>query len=93
MADSLKDIRSKIDALDTRLVQLLSARAQLAKQAWQANDFKWQVRFELAVPEARPWREYTDEAGLPDWYADMLSYPGTRPETWYVADGPILPDA
>jgi len=37
MADSLKDIRSKIDALDTRLVQLLSARAQLAKQAWQAK--------------------------------------------------------
>lgn len=37
MAASLKDIRSKIDALDSRLVELLSARAQLAKQAWQAK--------------------------------------------------------
>lgn len=37
MADSLKDIRGKIDALDTRLVQLLSARAKLAQQAWQAK--------------------------------------------------------
>lgn len=37
MADSLKDIRGKIDALDERLVQLLSARARLAQQAWQAK--------------------------------------------------------
>lgn len=37
MADSLKDIRGKIDALDKRLVQLLSARAKLAQQAWQAK--------------------------------------------------------
>jgi len=37
MADSLSDIRRKIDALDTRLVQLLSARARLAQQAWQAK--------------------------------------------------------
>jgi len=37
MAASLKDIRSKIDALDTRLVELLSARARLAQQAWQAK--------------------------------------------------------
>jgi chorismate mutase/prephenate dehydratase len=37
MAASLKDIRSRIDALDARLVQLLSARARLAQQAWQAK--------------------------------------------------------
>jgi chorismate mutase/prephenate dehydratase len=37
MADSLKDIRGKIDALDARLVQLLSARAKLAQQAWHAK--------------------------------------------------------
>ena len=37
MAHSLSDIRSKIDALDARMVQLLSERAQLAKQAWQAK--------------------------------------------------------
>lgn len=37
MAVSLKDIRSRIDALDTRLVELLSARARLAQQAWQAK--------------------------------------------------------
>lgn len=37
MAVSLKDIRSKIDAIDTRMVELLSARADLAKQAWHAK--------------------------------------------------------
>ncbi len=37
MANSLSDIRRKIDALDARLVQLLSARARLAQQAWQAK--------------------------------------------------------
>ena len=37
MADSLSDIRRKIDALDARLVQLLSSRAQLAQRAWQAK--------------------------------------------------------
>jgi chorismate mutase/prephenate dehydratase len=37
MAASLNDIRRKIDALDARLVQLLSARARLAQQAWQAK--------------------------------------------------------
>lgn len=38
MADTLSDIRRKIDALDQRLVQLLSARARLAQQAWQAKN-------------------------------------------------------
>jgi chorismate mutase/prephenate dehydratase len=37
MAVSLSEIRSKIDALDTRLVELLSARARLAQQAWHAK--------------------------------------------------------
>lgn len=37
MADSLSAIRRKIDALDIRLVQLLSARARLAQQAWRAK--------------------------------------------------------
>ncbi|MGA0033898.1 MAG: prephenate dehydratase [Burkholderiales bacterium] len=37
MANSLNDVRRKIDALDARLVQLLSARAKLAQQAWQAK--------------------------------------------------------
>lgn len=37
MAASLSSIRSKIDALDTRLVALLTARAKLAQQAWQAK--------------------------------------------------------
>jgi chorismate mutase/prephenate dehydratase len=37
MVHSLSDIRSKIDALDTRLVQLLSERAGLAKKAWHAK--------------------------------------------------------
>ncbi len=37
MAKSLSDIRRKIDALDARLVQLMSDRAQLAQQAWQAK--------------------------------------------------------
>lgn len=37
MAKALSDIRSKIDALDARLVSLLSARAKLAQQAWQAK--------------------------------------------------------
>lgn len=37
MAVSLSEIRSKIDALDTRLVDLLSARAKLAQQAWHAK--------------------------------------------------------
>jgi len=37
MATSLNDIRRKIDALDARLVQLLSVRARLAQQAWQAK--------------------------------------------------------
>jgi len=37
MANSLSDVRRKIDALDARLVQLLSARAKLAQQAWQAK--------------------------------------------------------
>jgi chorismate mutase/prephenate dehydratase len=37
MANALSDIRRKIDALDVRLVQLLSARARLAQQAWQAK--------------------------------------------------------
>ncbi len=37
MAHSLSEIRRKIDALDARLVQLLSARAKLAQQAWQAK--------------------------------------------------------
>ncbi len=37
MANSLSDIRRKIDALDARLVQLLSVRARLAQQAWQAK--------------------------------------------------------
>ena len=38
MADTLNDIRRKIDALDQRLVQLLSARARLAQQAWRAKN-------------------------------------------------------
>jgi len=37
MADTLASIRSKIDALDARLVKLLSARAKLAQQAWHAK--------------------------------------------------------
>lgn len=37
MAVSLSEIRGKIDALDSRLVELLSARAKLAQQAWQAK--------------------------------------------------------
>jgi chorismate mutase / prephenate dehydratase len=37
MAVSLASIRQKIDALDTRLVGLLSARARLAQQAWHAK--------------------------------------------------------
>ena len=37
MADSLSEIRRKIDALDARLVQLLSARARQAQNAWQAK--------------------------------------------------------
>lgn len=37
MAVSLSEIRGKIDALDARLVELLSARAKLAQQAWQAK--------------------------------------------------------
>lgn len=37
MAVSLASIRQKIDALDTRLVELLSARARLAQQAWHAK--------------------------------------------------------
>lgn len=37
MANSLSTVRRKIDALDARLVQLLSARAKLAQQAWQAK--------------------------------------------------------
>ncbi|MDP2398956.1 MAG: prephenate dehydratase [Burkholderiales bacterium] len=37
MAKALSDIRNKIDALDARLVSLLSARAKLAQQAWQAK--------------------------------------------------------
>jgi chorismate mutase/prephenate dehydratase len=37
MADTLASIRQKIDALDARLVALLSARAKLAQQAWQAK--------------------------------------------------------
>jgi len=37
MAVSLSEIRAKIDALDNRLVELLSARARLAQQAWQAK--------------------------------------------------------
>ena len=37
MAVSLASIRQKIDALDTRLVELLSARARLAQQAWHTK--------------------------------------------------------
>jgi chorismate mutase/prephenate dehydratase len=37
MAVSLSEIRSKIDALDNRLVEMLSARAKLAQQAWHAK--------------------------------------------------------
>lgn len=37
MAVTLSSIRQKIDALDTRLVELLSARARLAQQAWHAK--------------------------------------------------------
>ena len=37
MADSLASIRSKIDALDARLLSLLSARAGLAQRAWLAK--------------------------------------------------------
>jgi len=37
MAVSLSEIRSKIDALDNRLVELLSVRAKLAQQAWHAK--------------------------------------------------------
>lgn len=37
MAAKLNDIRRRIDALDARLVQLLSARARLAQQAWHAK--------------------------------------------------------
>lgn len=37
MAVSLSEIRAKIDALDSRLVELLSARARLAQQAWHAK--------------------------------------------------------
>ena len=37
MAVSLASIRQKIDALDTKLVELLSARAKLAQQAWHAK--------------------------------------------------------
>lgn len=37
MAVSLASIRQKIDALDTRLVELLSARARLAQQVWHAK--------------------------------------------------------
>jgi chorismate mutase/prephenate dehydratase len=37
MADTLASIRRKIDALDARLVALLSARAKLAQRAWQAK--------------------------------------------------------
>ena len=37
MAASLNDIRRRIDDLDARLVRLLSARARLAQQAWQAK--------------------------------------------------------
>lgn len=37
MAVTLSSIRQRIDALDTRLVELLSARARLAQQAWHAK--------------------------------------------------------
>jgi chorismate mutase/prephenate dehydratase len=37
MATTLASIRRKIDILDERLVALLSARARLAEQAWQAK--------------------------------------------------------
>jgi len=80
-------VAPEYDHLIDGVVWLTTNRS--AKQAWQAHDFKWQVRFTLDVPDARPWREYADEAGLPDWYANMLCYPGTQPDTWYIAPGPI----
>ena len=37
MAKSLSEVRRRIDALDARMVRLLSARAKLAQQAWKAK--------------------------------------------------------
>src|SRR5688572_7062230 len=38
MSDTLQDIRRKIDALDTRLVKLISARAQIAQRVGKIKD-------------------------------------------------------
>ncbi|MEO8386480.1 MAG: chorismate mutase, partial [Betaproteobacteria bacterium] len=53
MADTLTDIRRKIDALDIRLVKLLSARAKIAQQVGRIKNGSQVYRPEREA-QARP---------------------------------------
>lgn len=77
MALSLSEIRSKIDALDTRLVELLSARAKLAQQAWHAKGNASAYKPEREAQVLRRIRELNkgplSSAGLTRLFTEIMS--------------------
>ena len=89
MADSLKDIRGKIDALDTRLVQLLSARAKLAQQAWHAKGSAAAYKPEREAQVLRRVRELNkgplSGAALSRLFTEIMSVCRTLEEQMAVA--------
>ena len=77
MTDKLKSLREKIDALDARLVKLLSARARLAQQAGRAKQGAAVYRPEREAQILRRVAEL-NEGPLPDGalqrvYAEIMS--------------------
>lgn len=80
-------VASEWDALVDGLIWLTSF--PVARQAWQINDLKHQVRFEVEAPAAQRWRTYSIRVGVPRRYRDSLAYKGTLPGTWFVSEEPI----
>lgn len=72
------------------VIWLTTERA--ARQAWQVQDWKYRVRFEVEVPDADVigWFDFAAQAGIPDSYRDMLANRGTKPDTWFIVSGRAL---
>jgi chorismate mutase/prephenate dehydratase len=77
MSDSLQDIRRKIDALDARLVKLISARAKIAQQVGKIKNGSLVYRPEREAQVLRRISELNKGpmpgAGLRRIYAEIMS--------------------
>jgi chorismate mutase / prephenate dehydratase len=77
MSDSLKDIRRRIDALDARLVKLISARAEIARQVGKIKNGALVYRPEREAQVLRRVSELNQgpmpSSGLRRIYAEIMS--------------------